>query len=87
LLPLACIAGTAALPPLGSVLWLIYPLQFVRLTVNKPGPLRDRARLALFQVLARFPEGLGQAMFWRDRLLQRRPQLIEHKRTQSSKTS
>lgn len=79
LLPLVCIAATVAVPRLGWALWLIYPLQFVRLTLNKSGPLEDRASIALFQVIARFPEGLGQMMFWRDRLLKRRPQLIEHK--------
>jgi glycosyltransferase involved in cell wall biosynthesis len=79
LLPLFCIACTAAIPRLGWTIWLIYPMQFVRLTLKKSGPLGDRAGVALFQVLARFPEGLGQMMFWRDRLLERRPQLIEHK--------
>lgn len=79
LLPFVCVAGTVAIPRLGWALWLIYPMQFVRLTLKKSGPLKDRASVALFQVIARFPEGAGQAMFWRDRLLERRPQLIEHK--------
>ena len=78
-LPLVCVIITAAFRPFGWIAWLIYPLQLVRLTANNSGPLRERSILALFQLLARFPEGLGQAMFWRDRLLMRRPQLIEHK--------
>ena len=41
--------------------------------------LGDRALLALFQVLARFPEGLGQIRFMRDRLLGRQARLIEYK--------
>lgn len=78
-LPLICVAATAAFPTVGWLLWLIYPLQFVRLILNNSGPLKDRASVALFQVIGRFPEGVGQIMFWRDRLLERRPQLIEHK--------
>ncbi len=35
------------------------PLQVLRQTVRNPGPLGDRTLLALFQVLARCPEGLG----------------------------
>jgi glycosyltransferase involved in cell wall biosynthesis len=79
LLPLFCILVGVAFHPFGWIACLIYPLQLIRLTARGSDPLRDRARLALFQVLARFPEGLGQMMFQCDRLLRRRPQLIEHK--------
>jgi hypothetical protein len=58
---------------------LIYPLQVLRQTARNRGPLRHRALLALFQVLARFPESLGQIKFMRDRLLGRRARLIEYK--------
>jgi len=61
-------------------------MQLVRLTINNTGTASDRARLACFQLLARFPEGLGLAMFWRDRLLHRRPQPIEHKEIPASRT-
>ncbi|WP_083218959.1 glycosyltransferase [Bradyrhizobium icense] len=84
LLPFAAIVATIALPRFGWIAWLIYPMQLARLSINNPGPLSDRARLAFFQLLARFPEGLGLAMFWRDRLLHRRPQLIEHKQIPTS---
>ena len=43
------------------------------------GPLKQRALLALFQVLARFPEACGQIKFMRDRLLGRQARLIEYK--------
>lgn len=79
LLPLACLTAGLTFEPWGWVAWLIYPLQIVRQTVRNPGPLGDRAWLALFQVLARFPEGLGQISFMQDRLLRRQARLIEYK--------
>jgi GT2 family glycosyltransferase len=82
-LPLACLASAALawpwLGPWGLAAWGLYPLQVVRQTVRNDGPLADRATLALFQVLARFPEGLGQLQFLRDRLLGRTARLIEYK--------
>lgn len=79
LLPLAIVVITAALTWFGLLALLVYPLQFVRLAaINRGSPL-SRARMALFQILSRFPEGLGVAMFWRDQLLHRPPRLIEHK--------
>jgi hypothetical protein len=68
-----------AFPRFGWLTWLLYPMQIARLTFNNPGSLAQRALFACFQLLARFPEGVGVAMFWRDRLLHRRPRLIEHK--------
>ncbi len=58
---------------------MIYPLQVARQIVRGRGPLYDRAVIAMFQVLARFPEGLGQIRFMRDRLLGRPAKLIEYK--------
>jgi hypothetical protein len=78
-LPLACLAVGLTFEPWGWTVWLIYPLQIVRQTVRNRGTLRDRALLALFQVLARFPEGWGEIKFLRDRLLRRQTRLIEYK--------
>ncbi len=78
LLPLAAIVATLAVP-LGWIAWLLYPMQLARLIHNSRGAPADRIRLAFFQLLARFPEAVGLVMFWRDHLLHRRPQLIEHK--------
>jgi glycosyltransferase involved in cell wall biosynthesis len=77
--PLACLALGIGFHPWGWIAWLIYPLQLLRQTSRNPGSLRQRALLALFQVLARFPEGLGQLKFMRDRLLGRQQRLIEYK--------
>jgi GT2 family glycosyltransferase len=78
-LPLGCLACSALLWPWGVAAWLIYPVQLLRQTVRNGGSLAERATLALFQVLARFPEGLGQIRFLRDRLLGRTGRLIEYK--------
>ena len=86
-LPVAAIIATIALPRFGWIAWLVYPMQLTRLSVNNPGTASERARLACFQLLARFPEGLGLAMFWRDRLLHHRPQLIEHKQIPTSRNA
>jgi hypothetical protein len=78
-LPLTCLACSALLWPWGLAAWLIYPAQVLRQTMRNCGPLFERATLAMFQVLARFPEGLGQVAFLRDRLLGRTARLIEYK--------
>ena len=78
-LPLACLAATIAFWPWGALAWLIYPLQILRQLARNPGPLSHRATLALFQVLGRFPEALGQIKFARDRFLGRQRRLIEYK--------
>jgi GT2 family glycosyltransferase len=78
-LPLACLMVSVAFAPWGFAAWLIYPLQVLRQTARNPGPLRERALLALFQLLARLPEGLGQIKFLGNRLLGRQARLIEYK--------
>jgi glycosyltransferase involved in cell wall biosynthesis len=78
-LPLACLLASLLFKPWGWVAWLIYPLQFLRQTVRNRGRFSDRARLAFFQILARFPEGLGQIKFMFNRLLRRQARLIEYK--------
>ena len=87
LLPLACLIATATFPRFGWTTWLAYPLQFVRLSINNEGSLSARVRLGFFQLLARLPEGLGLAKFWGDRLLRRRPQLIEHRQMTNSRNT
>ena len=67
-LPLACLTAGIAFRPWGWAAWLIYPLQVIRQTVRNVGPVNDRALLALFQVLSRFPEACGQIQFMRHRL-------------------
>ena len=78
-LPLACLAVGLIFPPWGWAAWSIYPLQVLRQTIRNAGSLRQRATLAFFQTLARFPEALGQIKFMRNRLSGRQAQLIEYK--------
>jgi glycosyltransferase involved in cell wall biosynthesis len=77
--PLACLMAGLALGPWGWGAWLIYPLLVLRQLVRNSGPLTRRATLAVFQVLARFPESWGQIAFCRDRMLGRKARLIEYK--------
>jgi glycosyltransferase involved in cell wall biosynthesis len=79
LMPFACLTAGAAFSPWGWAAFLIYPLQILRQMVRNPGPLRQRAQLALFQLLARFPEVWGQIKFMRDNQLDRHADLIEYK--------
>ncbi len=78
-LPLACLVAGLAFKPWGLLTLLIYPLQILRLIVRNPGPLPQRTLLAVFQVLAKFPEGAGQIKFLHDRLLGRQTAIIEYK--------
>jgi GT2 family glycosyltransferase len=78
-LPLACFLAGVLFPPWGWASWLIYPVQVLRQTWRNSGSLRDRMRLALFQVLARFPEAWGQIKFVRTHALGHTAKLIEYK--------
>jgi glycosyltransferase involved in cell wall biosynthesis len=78
-LPVVCLGAVIAFGPWGWVTWLIYPLQMLRLMARTRGPLRQRALLALFQVVGRFPEGIGQMKFLRDRLFGLQKVIIEYK--------
>jgi hypothetical protein len=78
-LPLGCLAAGLAFWPWGWLTLLIFPMQMLRQAIRNTGSLKRRATLALFQVLSRFPEALGQIEFMRDRLLRRRTQIIEYK--------
>jgi glycosyltransferase involved in cell wall biosynthesis len=78
-LPLACVVAQLVYGLMGSLLWLAYPLQVARLVLTRRGALRDRTKVAFFQTLARFPEGMGLITFMRDRLFHRQRRLIEYK--------
>jgi hypothetical protein len=78
-LPLGCLAIGLMFGGWGWAVWLVYPLQFLRQIARNRGPLSERTLMALFQLLARFPEGWGQIKFMRDRMLGRSGNLIEYK--------
>lgn len=62
-LPLCCLVISVTWAPWGLATWLVYPVQMLRQIVRNSGTLNDRAKLAFFQVLARFPEAEGQFQF------------------------
>lgn len=78
-LPLACVVAGVAFKPWGWTICLIYPLQVLRQILRNCGSLSDRAVLALFQIIARLPEGVGQIKFMWNRLGGRQARLIEYK--------
>jgi cellulose synthase/poly-beta-1,6-N-acetylglucosamine synthase-like glycosyltransferase len=78
-LPLAFLMIGLKFGPWGWAIWLVYPLQIARQITRTPGPVRDRMVVATFQMLARFPEILGQIRFMWDRLRARQARIIEYK--------
>ena len=70
-LPLVCLIMSAFFWPWGMLTWLIYPLQILRQTFRNSGSLTERATLAFFEVLRRFPEAIGQLKFLKDSMLRR----------------
>lgn len=80
-LPLVCLTFGLVFGPWGWVAWLIYPPQVICQTMRmrNTGPLSHRATLALFQMLARFPECCGQVRFICGRSLGQQARLIEYK--------
>jgi hypothetical protein len=86
-IPMIWLASVALFGAAGNVILILYPAQFVRLFAREKGSPRERLALAFFQLLARFPEAIGQLRFLRDRLWRRAPTIIEHKANTSSTAS
>jgi len=78
-LPFVCVAGGFIWMPWGWASFAIYPAQILRQLFRESGDLHRRATIALFQVIGRFAEGLGQLQFWRDRIAGLKSALIEYK--------
>jgi len=60
-------------------LLFLYPLQVVRLGLMGTSSSKDNWLKALFLVLSKFPEFLGQANYWVSKLRSLRVNLIEYK--------
>lgn len=73
------IVSSAAFHPVFLSLFLAYPLQIVRIASRAKTVKGLVWWHAFFQVLGRFPEGLGLLGFLNDRLLGRKGVLIEYK--------
>jgi hypothetical protein len=74
LIPFAGLGLALWFGPPALLLWLIYPLQVIRLR-NLPGGWSR----SFFLVLGRFPEAIGAVKFHVQRLLGRTAHLIEYK--------
>ena len=71
-----------ALPVLGLfslALLLAYPLQWLRLATAQDAPADKRGLRALFLILSKFPEALGQLVYFHRRLIGKQGRLIEYK--------
>ena len=78
-LPLLGILAGAFLCEWCLLLFLLYPLQILRLARRSATMDRESFEQAALLVLGRFPEGMGVARFWYGRLFGRRAGLIEYK--------
>ncbi len=79
-LGLPCVVLTLSLwSPWWAVLWFVYPLQVARLTRLGVGTARARQTRALFLVVGKFAEAVGQLRFMALRLAGRQARLIEYK--------
>lgn len=77
--PLATVIAMLMLGWSGLLLLLVYPLQVVRLARRGGRSPRENWLLALFLVLGKFPEMLGQAKFLLNRFGTGKTALIEYK--------
>ncbi|MBN8474887.1 glycosyltransferase [Sulfuritalea sp.] len=73
------IAAATIVDPVYLGLLLLYPLQVLRIVAKSRMANRMVWWRAVFQVLGRFPEGIGTLYFLRDRLFRRKGMLIEYK--------
>ena len=78
-LPMALAAGVAAFGLVAALGLLIYPLQVVRLALRMDGTRQQRWSRALFLVLGKFPEAVGQTKSWVVHARRQRAVLIEYK--------
>ena len=79
-LPLFAFACTALIGSLGLLVFAVYPLQVLRLTLLGDRSLRENWWHAVFLVVGKFPELLGQAKYHLDRrAFGGRSRLIEYK--------
>ncbi len=78
-IPFLTICLTSLLGVWGLAMLLIYPLQVVRLALRGTRTARENWWRALFLVLGKFPEAMGQLSFQHNRLAGKSASLIEYK--------
>ena len=78
-LPLFAFVCTSLVGPAGLMAFAIYPLQVIRLALRGNRSRRENWWRAVFLIIGKFPEMLGQAKFISDRAFGSRSKLIEYK--------
>ena len=75
----ACALALTLGPGAGAALLLAYPLQVLRLAARQPSGMPLRWAGPFFLLLGKFPELLGQLVYWRGRCLGRKAAIMEYK--------
>ncbi|HUX90618.1 MAG TPA: glycosyltransferase family A protein [Gallionellaceae bacterium] len=78
-IPVVTVCISTSLGIWGWAILLIYPAQVVRLALHGTRSVRENWLSALFLVLGKFPEAVGQLNFVNNRLAGRTARLIEYK--------
>ncbi len=78
-IPLVTVGLTIWLGLWGLAMLLVYPLQIIRLALRSTRPAKENWLRALFLVLGKFPEAIGQLKFIYNRLAGKTARLIEYK--------
>jgi GT2 family glycosyltransferase len=79
LLPLAIIVLIFVKPIWAILLLMVYPLQWLRLTLKNPQPFMQSGRLAFFLIVGKFAEAVGQIKFMLYRCTKKQTKIIEYK--------
>lgn len=78
-LPVIALTFTACAGPLGLTALALYPIQITRLAMGGSRTARENWYRALFLLMGKFPEVIGQMTFIANRLLDHESRLIEYK--------
>jgi GT2 family glycosyltransferase len=78
-LPMLCALAVLIFGLPGLAALAIYPLQLIRRARRMPGTSTTQLQFALFELLSRYPECVGQLKFARDRFFRSKKTLIEYK--------
>lgn len=78
-IPVVTVGLSGWLGTWGLAMLLIYPVQVVRLALRGTRSVRENWWYALFLVLGKFPEVMGQIKFFYNRLTEQTSRLIEYK--------
>jgi glycosyltransferase involved in cell wall biosynthesis len=78
-IPLVTVGATAWLGIWGLAVLLVYPIQIFRLALLGPRSMRENWSRAVFLVLGKFPEVIGQLNFVYNKMTSKTAHLIEYK--------